>query len=405
MTRSMRIRPESFYFTLFLAALGAIVPLSIDLGLPAIPTISRSLGSSSATAALTLSVFMAGYALAPIVLGPLSDRYGRRPVLLSSLALFTVAGVTCAAAPSMSILLASRVIQGAGAGAGAVLVLAIVRDSFEGRLARSRLAYVRVIQTVAPMIAPTLGAWVLAAGGWRAIYGTLAGAGLVLFALVAFGFTESARLRGGPSLAPRVLWSNYRQVLGNKVSLGYILINAFTFGALFAYVSGSPLVMLELLHVSPRVYGLLFATTASGITAGAFLSGRLNARGVAPSRLLTGGLVLAATASVLLLVIAASGMARVSTLLPPLVLCTFSAGLIGPNAAHGAMDPLPEIAGAAAAVLSFLQMVCGSVSGMLVASLYDGRTALSMTGMMLVFSLAALSVYAGILRRLPPTAA
>ena len=84
MMRSMRIRPESFYFTLFLAALGAIVPLSIDLGLPAIPTISRSLGSSSATAALTLSVFMAGYALAPIVLGPLSDRYGRRPVLLSA---------------------------------------------------------------------------------------------------------------------------------------------------------------------------------------------------------------------------------------------------------------------------------------------------------------------------------
>ncbi len=289
-------------------------------------------------------------------------------------------------------------LEGAGAGAGMVLTLAMVRDLFEGSAARAQLSYVNLVMNVAPMIAPTIGGRVLAIASWRAIYGLLAVGGFVLVLSVTLRLGESLARRDVGALQPRRLIKNYARILSNQICLGYALVNALSFGCMFAYVAGSPLVMLNVLGVSTTTYGWLFASTAFGIMVGSFLNGRLSTRGVSPLRLLTIGLAIATASSVALVIVSVNGAAQVTTLMPLLVLNTFSRGLIAPNAMHGAIQPVPEIAGVAAATVGFLQMLGGALASGLIAFLYDGRTAIAMSGVMALFAIASLATYAGIAR-------
>ncbi|MEH2303613.1 MAG: multidrug effflux MFS transporter [Nostoc sp.] len=394
----MRIRPNTLSFTLLLGVLSALPPLSIDMGLPAFPTISAALRVSSGSVGLILSLFLLGFAVAQLIFGPLSDRYGRRPILLIGCGLFTLAGASCAAAPSINTLIAWRLVQGAGAGAGMVMTLAIVRDLFDGSAARAQLSYVNLVMGVAPMIAPTIGSWVLAIAGWRTIYGTLAVGGFLLLLFVALGLSESLANRDLDAIKPRRLIKNYRRILSNRICLGYALVNALSFGCMFTYVAGSPLVLLNVFKVPTTIYGWLFASTAFGIMVGSFLNGHLSMRGVSPSRLLTFGLVSAVGSSVALAMLSVSGAAQVTTLMPLLVLNTFCLGIISPNAIQGAIQPLPEIAGVAAATVGFLQMLCGALASGLVAFFYDGRTAIAMSSLMAVFAIASFTAYLGLAR-------
>ena len=389
----MRIRPDSIAFIILLSGLGGLTPLSIDMGLPALHAIGHSLQVSPAAAALTLSLFLGGFAFGPVVLGPLSDRFGRRPILLAGCGLFAVAGIGCAAASSLPILLFCRLWQGIGAGAGATLSIAIVRDLFDGPSARTRLSYIATIGSIAPMIAPTLGAIVLGFSGWRSIYGFLALAGLILFACVFAGFAESHPAIDASALQPRKLAANYARIFRHRICLGYVLVAALSFGGLFSYIASSPLVIMGVLGVSPTFYGCTFAATAFGIMAGAFLNGRLNARSLHPSTLLNFGLMLSSASALGLLAVSHCGLASVATILPLLVIHTFSFGFITPNATQGVMHPLPDIAGVASAVLGALRMFTGALAGAIVSFLFDGRTAHAMADSMTLFALAALTVY------------
>jgi DHA1 family bicyclomycin/chloramphenicol resistance-like MFS transporter len=393
----MRIRPDSAAFVFLLSALGGLTPLSIDMGLPALHAIGHSLEVSPASAALTLSFFLVGFAFGPVVLGPLSDRFGRRPILLAGCGFFAVAGVGCAVASSLSVLLFWRLLEGIGAGAGATLALAIVRDLFDGATARTRLSYVATVGSVAPMIAPTLGAIVLAWLGWRSIYGFLAVAGLLLFAAVLFGFAESHPKIDTTALHPGRLAANYARIFRSRICLGYTSVAALNFGCMFSYISSSPLVMMGALGVSPTYYGWTFAATALGIMAGAFTNGRLNARGVAASTLLNFSLGLSLVSALGLLAISYTGGASVATLLPLLVANTFSVGFIGPNATQGVLHPMPDIAGVASAVLGSMRMLTGALAGFVVALRFD-NTAHAMAESMTAFSLAALLIYVVVVR-------
>ncbi len=334
--------------------MAALLPLAIDMGLPALPAIERSLHASPAVAGQTLSLFLVGYALGQLALGPLSDRLGRRPVLLGGLALYALAGIGCATAPTATALVLWRLAEGMGAASGAVLTLAIIRDLFEGVAARAKLSYVSVVSGVAPIVAPMLGAGVLSLAGWRGVYGALAAAGLPLLAVVALRLGESRR--PGP---PASVAGAYRQVFGNRRAVGFALANAASFGCMFAWISGSPLVLIGALGVSAQAYGLLFACTAGAILLGSWLNGWLAGRGV-PARLPLAWAIwtqLAAAAA-----LAAAMLAwplSLATLMPPLVASTFCRGVIGPVAVHGAMEPLPLVAGVAAAALGCAQMAAG----------------------------------------------
>jgi len=389
----MRIPPDSIAFVIFLSALGGLTPLSIDMGLPALQAMGRSLHVSPASAALTLSFFLVGFAFGPVVLGPLSDRFGRRPVLLAGCGLFALAGLGCAVASSLALLLFWRLLEGIGAGAGSTLSIAIVRDLFDGPTARSRLSYIATVGAIAPMIAPTLGAIVLGWLGWRWIYGFLAAVGLALFACVLGGFMESHPAIDPSALQPKKLAGNYARIFRHRICLGYALVAALNFGGMFSYIASSPLVMMGVLGVSPAFYGWTFAATALGIMAGAFLNGRLNALGWHASALLTSGLVLSACSALGLLAISHTGAASVATILPLLVVNTFSVGFIGPNATQGVMHPMPDIAGVASAVLGSLRMFTGALAGLIVSFIFDGHTAHAMADSMTFFSLASLALY------------
>jgi len=389
----VRLPPTSTAFTLLLGLLVALPSFGIDMSLPALTSVGAALGVAPERAGLMMSLFMLGFAVAPLFYGPVSDRYGRKPVVVFACTLFAIAGIGCAFARSLPTLLVWRVVQGAGAGASMTITLAIVRDLFEGQAARTRLSYVSIATMVVPTIAPSAGAALLALGGWRVIHAVLGGVGLLLLLAMLIGFTESARLDPANRLVPSVIARNYLRVLMNPLCLGYILINAAAFGALFAYVSGSSLFLINVVGLRPGQFGVVFAATSLGIMAGAFLNGRLSTWGVAPFYPLTAGLVLAVVTATALLLMTLVGWMPLTPVILILIVGNFAFGLIAPNAMQGAMQPLPQIAGAAGAATGCIQMATAAVVSGLVALLHDQHSALSMTALMSVCSLVALAAY------------
>ena len=389
----MQFKPRSLGFTIILGVLAAMLPLSIDMGLPALPSIGTSLNASPAAVGLTLSLFMAGYAISQLAFGPLSDRYGRKPILLIGCGLFTFASAACAIAPTINALVAWRFFAGAGAGAGMTLMLAMVRDLFEGATARAQLSNINLVITIAPMLAPTVGGSILAISNWRAIYGLLAVIGLVLILALVLGLDESIKSLDLNAIKPHRLIGNYLRVLSNRVCMGYAFVNMLSFGCMFAYVAGSSLVMINVLRISTTTYGLMFASTAIGIVAGLFTSKILNIRGIPSARLLSFGLVIAATSAIALVVVSVSGAAQLLTLLPLLIINTFCYGLIAPNAIHNALQSVEEMAGSAAAVIGALEMLGGVLASFLIGFFFDGHTVNVMSEVMALFAIASLATY------------
>lgn len=384
-----RLRPESLAFVLLLGSLGALPPLSIDMALPALGRIGATLHVDLGAATLTLSLFMAGFAIAQLLFGPLSDRYGRRSILLVGCAIYSVASLVCAVAPNIAVLLAARFVEGCGAGAGMVLVFAMVRDLFEGARARAQLSYVSLVLSVAPMIAPTLGAWILGFAHWRAIYALLGIGGAVQTAVIWFSLDDTLAAVDHHAVRLERLLTNYGRILRTRAGMTYTLINGLSFGCMFGYVAGSAPVMMHGFGMSAQQYALSFACTALGIIGGSFVSGRLGRRGVGEHVPLSIGLGGAVVFSALLVAMALAHRGGLLPFLGALVACTFCYGLVAPNAAHGAMHPHPDIAGVAGAALGFTQMACGSLASAAVAGLAAGAGVLAMTGTMLVCAVAA----------------
>ena len=393
------LRPGSVAFTILLSALATLASFATDMGLPVLGETAASLGVTPGQAALTLSVFLAGFAIGPLVVGPLSDHYGRRPSLLSGCAAFAVCGGLAASSNSLAALLVWRTLMGIGAGACQVLVVAIVRDLFTGSEARVRQSYVNLAAGLAPMLAPSLGVLVAAVGGWRAIYAALSLGGFVLVLIAARRLGETAPRRVDATLTVRTALRHYARVVRHPVSFGYVLVGALNFGALFAYVSGSSLVLIELLHVSQRVYGALFACTALGLMVGALLNARLIGRGTASGRLIAAGLGAVVGSAVLLLAVTLSGSLRVEVIVPLAIIGFVGQGMVRPHTSQGALEPMPEIAGVASAVLSAMQMVVGAIASATVAAMFDGTSATAMTAPMAVCALGAAAVYLGGVRR------
>jgi DHA1 family bicyclomycin/chloramphenicol resistance-like MFS transporter len=389
-----RLRPHTVAFTFLLGALATLASFATDMGLPVLGEMATSLGVAPGRAALSLSVFMAGFALGPLVFGPVSDHVGRRPVLLSGVAAFAVFGALGAFSRTLGAVLLWRFLMGIGAGSCQVLVVAIVRDLFTGVEARVRQSYVNLAAGIAPIIAPTLGVVVATMGGWRAIYGALAAGGSVLLAIAALRLGESLPPTTHESFEVRRALAGYERVLRQRVSIGYAAVIALNFGSLFAYVSGSSLVLIGILGVSRRVYGLLFAVTSFGLMVGALSNARLSRQGVSHARLIAWGLGIIVVTSVLLLALTLAGAITPAALVGLAVVGFVGQGIVRPNAVQGALEPVPESAGVASAVVSGLQMLVGGISSAIVAAWFDGRSAISVTATMAVTALMSATVYA-----------
>jgi MFS transporter, DHA1 family, multidrug resistance protein len=394
--QAMRIRSTSFAFTLLLGFLAAVPYSGIDINLPALSATGTTLNASAADVGLTMSAFVFSLAVMPLMYGPASDRFGRKPIMLLGTLLFVMGSVACALAPSLPSLLVCRIVQGIGAAAMGT-IFAIIRDLFDGNAARTKIANVMVAVNVATMIAPTAGATLLTLGSWRFIYAIQAGIGLILLLAVLFGFSESARI--DPTLRPiSATVSSYRRVLTHPISFGYVLVGAAAGATVFAYVAGASLFFIGVIGLRPAQYGLIFSACSAAIMSGAFLDGCLSRRGIASGPVLAVGLKLMTAGSVLLLAVTLGDVGSPALLAGLLIVVALAFGLSVPNLMNAAMQPLPEIAGAVSATAGSVQLTAGSVSSGLVSLLFDGRSALSMCAMMALCSFLGLCVYFLIVR-------
>lgn len=396
------LRRQSLTLTAFLAALSALASLSIDMGLPGIPALEAALPSAAGQGALTLSLFMVGFAVSPLVAGPFSDRFGRRRSLLIGLVAFTASALVCAAAPTFGTLLGARLVQGAVAGLCVTQPLAIVRDLLDGADARKQIAQVAVVLGLSPLAAPVLGGVVMAWGGWRTIYFVQAAISALLFAWTLVAFPESLPLRRRQRLDVRQVSRSYRAVFGNRTFLGYALVYAVGFGALFTYVAGSPDVFIGEFGLSERAYSGAFALTAFGLVLGSLLNSRLTT--TPGRRVLQVGLAVGLTCSLVALGLAATGHLTAGVLVGLVFAVMIAFGAISPTANHEAIQPLPHVAGAASGSIRSVQMGMGASASAAFTVLAGGLfpdPAVAMTVQMSALMLATVGVYVLLVRGTP----
>jgi MFS transporter, DHA1 family, multidrug resistance protein len=365
----------------------AIGSLSIDMALPALPATAQALGAQPATVQLTVTLFLAGFALAQLIHGPLSDRIGRRRVLLGGLVVYVAGGLACWAAPSARLLVLARVLQALGAGSGPVIGRAVIRDLYEPARAARVLGYMGTAMALTPILAPIVGGVLHVAFGWRAVYLALATCGAVFLGIATLLVPETNRRRDPDALRPGHLATNAADLLGDRGFLGYVLVVALMFGGQFAFISGSAFVLIEVLAVPPDVYGLCFGLVAFGIMTGSFLAARLAGR-MGLDRLIAAGTGLGAVAGCLMAALAWSGVFTVSAVIGPMYVFAVGLGVVLPTAIAGAIGPFPRTAGLASAVLGFLQLTAAAAYGTLVGRFYDG-TPVPMTMAIAVAGLAA----------------
>ncbi|MDB5404378.1 MAG: drug resistance transporter, Bcr/CflA subfamily [Rhodopila sp.] len=384
----MRIAPESVAFTILLGVLAALPALSIDISAPTLVLLPRALQTSSYVAGLTLSLFMGGFALGQLVGGRSSDRAGRRPILLTGLVSYSVASVACALSPTGFALVISRLGQGVGAGACSVLSFAMVQDLFEGEAARTKRSYVTVIFGVVPMLAPALGSWLSGLAGWRAIYGLLALAGSCLSVVTWHGVAESRGTRLKTS-APADAAVKVR-LRDDPEFVGLTLANAFSYGGIFAYIAGSPIVIIGHMKLSSTVFVAVFASTAAALTAGAWVSARLSRQGFRASVVLDASLGIAAAATLTLAAACLAGVTSGVILVPLLLVVMFARGTIAPNFQHLAIERRREQAGAASAAVGVSQLLSGALASAAVAVLLPAYGATAVAAPMALLAVAAL---------------
>ena len=371
----MRASPNSFMFVVLMSLLGAMSALATDMSLAAVEPMARDFAVTPGRIGLALSAFMLSFALSPLVYGPLSDRYGRRPLALLACAVYVVGGLGCVFAHSLAALLACRFVQGLGGGARP-LGLAIIGDHFRGAAAREKMSTVSALTLLAPLLAPTVGALLLQCGGWRLIYVFLTATGAGALVLVAGRLGESLPSERRVALSTRGVAAAYASVFRPR-SLAHTIIAVAMFGVIFGYVSGSPYVMIGAFGLTPAQFGLTFMLNSAGLLVGNLCNARLNARGVAPDRLLGGGLVLVAGSTAALLAITLAGHRGLAPFLPFLFLCMVGCAVANTNALQLAIAPLLHIAGTASAAVVSAQLAFGALAGYFVSAAYDGRTALS----------------------------
>lgn len=357
------------------------------MGLPALGLLETSLQATSSQATLTLSLFLAGFAVAQLIAGPLSDRYGRRPVVLAGLLLYSLASLGCAAASSVGMLLGFRLLAGVGAAGATTLAVAMARDVFSGHVARVRLSSITMVITIAPIVAPTLGGLMLSLGGWRFIYGLLAASGCILLLLVGNLLPETRPTQGDTKLS---LARRYGAVLRQPRTVGYAAVGAMGSGSLFSFIANSPNVLMGDMGASTSLFGLLFAITSAGILIGSSFNSYLARRHVRPSVPLMLGMILAPCSGIGASIFLLMGIERLETFVPFIVVTGFCRGLVNPNCIYAALEPVPDHAGSASALIGCGQMLVAAASGAIVAVMYPFLGPLAITVAITGFGMAAL---------------
>jgi len=379
-----------------LGALSMFAPLSTDMYLPALPSMAHGLGASASAVQLTLTASLIGLGAGQLLVGPISDARGRRAPVLIGLAAYTLASVGCALCGDVWTLCAMRLVQGAAGAAGIVVARAIVRDLFDGLEAARFFSRLVIVFGLAPILAPIIGGQLLHVTDWRGIFVTLAAIGALLGVVCWRSLRETlpaaARQRGGVRATLRVLGVLVR----DRRFSGVIVVYGLFFGALFAYIAGSPFVLENIFGLSPQLFGVVFAVNSAALVVASQLGVRLLSR-VGPRRLVAVGLRagLASGAGLLVAVLEHGGL---WTVLPCFFVLLASFGVVSPNLTALAMADHPKVAGSASALMGLTQFGTGAAVAPLV-GLAGTHSAIPTASVIAAMVVASFAIWLGIASR------
>jgi MFS transporter, DHA1 family, multidrug resistance protein len=381
---------------LILVLVSAIGPLALNIFMPSMPGLQATFGVSYGTVQLTLTLFLIGLAVCQLFYGPLSDRYGRRPLLLAGLILFVLASIACAFALSIEMLIAARLVQAIGGASGIVLSRAIVRDLYQGEKAASVLGYITMAWVLAPMIAPVIGGYLDQLAGFRSTFVLLAIVGALTLAGAWFTLHETNvnRRANGP------VWrsAHYGRIFAAWQFRGYATSLTFASAVFFTFLACAPFLTVNIMGHSAMEYGLWFVLVSVGYMIGNFLSGRYSEQ-VGNDNMVLAGNTLTFIGAALCLILGLFGFLTPAALFSPMLLCALGNGLTIPNGTIRAISIDPMLVGTAAGLLGFLQMGVSAVVSQAVGSLQDQHFMIGYWVLAICAVLSALAHLAMMVRR------
>jgi DHA1 family bicyclomycin/chloramphenicol resistance-like MFS transporter len=396
------LRPDTLALTALLAALTALGPLSTDLYLPSLPDMGRAFGVAPAQVQLTLSVFLFGFAIGQLLYGPLSDRHGRRPVLLASIAVYCAASLICTFAPTVGILIAGRFLQALGASGAIVLARAVVRDLYSGARAGKELSIMGAIMAIAPITGPVVGGVLHTWFGWRSSFAVLLVCGVALGWMAWRKMPETLKHPAPEVLSLSAMLRIYRDMLRQRSFLLYAGITGACYAGLFAWLSSASFILQDIYHLTPLAFSIYFLPSATGFLIGTFIASRIVSRigidrtiGFGACALFGGGIAM----TIMLLF---AGSWPFFAVVLPASLYTIGLGLTFPQAMAGGLSPFPERAGAASSLLGFIPQFCAAGVGILVVAMLD-KTAWPLA--VAITAMGALTLWFWLLSRRPSAAA
>jgi len=358
------LRPGTFAMTALLAALTGLGPLTVDMYLASMPDISRKLATPAAQVQLTISFYLIGYALGQMFYGPLSDRHGRRPVMLVALAIYSLASLACALAPSIELLIAARFCQAIGGAGTIVLARAVVRDIYEGARVGRELSLMASIMALAPIAAPLLGGALQTAFGWRSNFILLLLFGLGAAAMVWLLFPETLRQRAPEPVSLVSTIRSYRNFLRHAGFVAYLGMSSCAFLGLFSWISTAAFVLQDIYGLSPLAFGVTFAMGSAGYLVGTTAAARLVMH-LGIDRTIGVGCLGMAGGGIAMLLLLALGQASPTALVAAMGFYLSGMGLVLPQAQAGALLPFPERAGAASSLMGLVQQTSAAALGAL----------------------------------------
>jgi MFS transporter, DHA1 family, multidrug resistance protein len=399
MAAPRRPAPDALVISALLTALVALGQISSSIYIPSMPSLVADLATTPDRVSLTLSLFLFGFAFGQLVFGPLSDRLGRRPVLLGGLGLYLGASILCLVAPSINALIAGRFAQGCAASVGPVLGRAIVRDVHGPDRSATVMAYIGAALAISPAVGPIIGGYLQIWFGWRSAFVFLAAVGSVLAVATHRLLAETRPVDGaGTATMSRQLMA-YLTLVRSRIFWAHTLAVAFIFSGLKAYTVGGPFVFIARLGLSPEHYGMLAVFTVASFLVGSLVTGRMAAR-VGVDRIVRAGITVSAAGGALMLAVAFARPLSVAGIVAPMMVFTFGLALVMASGIAGAMAHFPGIAGAASALLGFVQMIVAGIATVIVGAFPD-NAALAMAWTIAATAAIGLAAFSVLARRAP----